>query len=104
MGKFNRFTVSLSSTVPEMIRVTFVSKIRQTIIHRRVDISDKIPNTSNDGFMLSSPIKFNFYVLMLEIKNLLEHHNPSLIKQQYRPVSYGCNMDDSVNTLPYTVP
>jgi hypothetical protein len=92
-GVFNRFTISLSSSVPNMIRITFASTKKNGIVHRRMDISNRKPDTVIDGFMFSCPINFNTFVLLEEIKKLLIHHNPNHFKV-FKPVLYSqCNED-----------
>lgn len=86
-GNNNRFTISLSSSVPDMIRITFASTRRKGIVHRRLDVSNTNPNVINDGFMLKTPINYNTFVLFEEIEKLLIHHNPQLFRV-FRPIKY----------------
>jgi hypothetical protein len=102
-GLFNRFTVSLSSSLPEMIRVTFASCKRKGIVHRRIDISSRKPKTINDGFMLSRSINFSVLVLEEQIKKLLFHHNPHLFKV-FKPIKYSSRSEDIESPKPYTEP
>lgn len=82
-----RYVISLSSTFPNMIRVTLPSQIRNGVIHRRMDVSDKDLTTSNDGFIYSK-VGFNSFVMLEEINKLLKHHNP-IVERKYRAVFYS---------------
>jgi hypothetical protein len=103
IGFPNRFTISLSSSVPDMIRVTFSSRKKNGIVHRRMDISNRKPNTVNDGFILSCSINFSTFVLLEEIKKLLIHHNPHHF-QSFRPVKYVSRDEDLEPPQPYVDP
>lgn len=86
-GIVNIYNISLSSTQPGMIRVTFYSNLIRGICHRRIEVGPKCPHTYNDGYVSCVPVNYNIFVLEEEILRLLKHHN-SAFETRYKSTSY----------------
>lgn len=102
-GNRNLYTVSLSSTVAGLIRVTFCSALMDGIVHRRINIDHHI--SESNGYKFSCPIQYNLFVLIEEVEKLLLHHNPDN-NTKYHAVKYVSTFDDESqkeSPMPYRV-
>jgi hypothetical protein len=84
-NRFHHYTISLSSTKPEMLRITFYSKLLNGIVHRRIHVGDLCNQIITDHFNFDEPVKFNLIVLETQIGKLLKHHHH---QGKHRPVPY----------------
>jgi hypothetical protein len=91
-GLINRYTVSLSSTFPGMIRITFFNMTRNGIVHKRFPIGKE----SNDS--ISEPICYNVILMEEEIFKIIKANTIGLI---HKPIKYVIANDDH-NPRPYS--
>jgi hypothetical protein len=78
-GLRNRYTVSLSSTKPGMIRITFTSMLRGGIVHRRISTGSESLNEHPEEHYNTDPIYFNVIQLEEEIKMIMQRHGNSIL-------------------------
>lgn len=93
-GFRNRYTVSLSSTFPGMIRITFFSLIRNGIVHKRFPIG----NEYNES--ITEPISYKVFLMEDEIFKIIKSNTTGLI---HKPIKYVVPKDEmEVKPQPYS--